>query len=154
MGFGTRTIPGKMPVVKEHIAKFGQHLFGVFPTVFDDDKRAFMYTIGNADLGLPELLLVGQFDPEVCGIVLNMLGERMRAQGAALIEGDHDIGADAMPRIRRVTDIDAVRNEWTIQVGQHLGRQDYDVLQVMFCDIKGRYPGDEGVAPVFDVPIL
>lgn len=62
--------------IERNIARSGQHLFLVFG---DEHMPAFAYTIGNALLGLPELLLIGNFPPQVAGSIVNDLGRRMRA---------------------------------------------------------------------------
>src|SRR3546814_17742612 len=77
----------------------GQHLLAVFA---DGDVPAFIYTIGNALQGLPELLLVGNFDRAVTGTILNVLGARMREERQPL-EGDLEFGAAFPARVRRAT---------------------------------------------------
>src|SRR3546814_11685015 len=62
--------------IDHNIMRTGQHLLAVFA---DGDDPAFIYTIGHALQGLPDLLLVGNFDRAVTGTLLNVLGARMRA---------------------------------------------------------------------------
>jgi len=140
------TIPGKMPIVAQNIAQFGQHVFAVFG---DHDEPGFAYTIGNANRQLPELLLIGNFTYKTVLSVLNELGERMREQNCPL-EGDIGLGGKFPVRIRPTTE--HVRAFWTLQVGQYLGHERYDVLQVLFCDPQGRYPGEPGCDPDYNVP--
>lgn len=138
-------VPAQLPVVRENIEKHGQHLFGVAGC----GGEGFMYTIGNASRGLPELLLIGSFDPSVVGLALNHLGAKMREDGKPLPEGMVDIDWTFPFKVRKAGA--RARQEFTIQAGQYLGHEDYDVLQVMLCDKHGRYPGDEGVSKAFDV---
>src|SRR3546814_13535182 len=90
----------------------GQHLLAVFA---DGDVPAFIYTIGNALQGLPELLLVGNFDRAVTGTILNVLGARMRAERQPL-EGDLEFGAAFPARVRRATA--AAKQRFTTKAGR------------------------------------
>ncbi len=101
----------------------------------------FFYTIGNAELGLPELLLIGGFRAGIAMAILNELGQYMRERGQPLAEGMLDIGW-TFPFVRQAGG--NVRTEYTAQVGEYLGHERYEVMQVMICDRDGRYPGDEG----------
>jgi hypothetical protein len=47
-------------IIQSNIDRMGQHIFAIFP---DADNAGFAYTIGNARLGLPELLITGNFAP-------------------------------------------------------------------------------------------
>lgn len=139
-------IPAKMPQVRKNIEKSGQHLFGVFgPT----KNECFMYTVGNANAGLPELLCIGSFDPQVIGAMLNQMGDMQRRAGKAFEEGFVDIDWTIPVKVRKASG--DVNERFTIQAGQYLGHENYTVLQVMICDWQGKYPGDEGVTPYFDV---
>lgn len=140
--------PALLTKCQSDIASHGQHLIGVFPTK-DDPCTPFVYTIGNALHGLPELLVVGNFDPNVAGSILNTLGQIMRESGAPLPE-EVDIGGKFPVRTRRAN----AQAEYTVQAGQFLGREDYDVQQVLLCDPQGVYPGESGIAPAYDVPLV
>lgn len=142
--------PALRPKVEHDIATCGQHLIGVFPTV-ENPVTPFVYTIGNAEKGLPELLVLGAFDPNVVGSILNFLGDKMRAAGCPLPEFV-DLGGLFPVKIRTASE--AVRSEYTVQAGQYLGREDYEVQQVLLCDKSGVYPGDEGINPAYDVPLV
>lgn len=132
-------------LISKHIANDGQHVF------FIGGYPAFSYTIGNHEQGLPELLVIGSFPPAVVGGMLNQMGAMMREQGKAFDEGLLDIEWSMPVKVRKATD--AAKSEYTIQVGQYYGSQDYSVLQVMVPDRDGRYPGDEGVDDMFNVPM-
>lgn len=140
------TIPGRMRDVKQNIESYGQHLSQVFG---DGSDPGFIYTIGNADRGLPELLLIGDFPPHIAAGLLNELGAKMREDGKPLATGLVDIGWSIPVKVRQAGPL--ARSRYTIQVDQYLGHDRYGVLQVMVCDENGRYPGDAGCAPRYDV---
>lgn len=139
-------IPGQLPEVQANIDRTGQHVFGIFGGAGGD---GWFYTIGNANLGLPELLLIGNFPPDLGMRIMNDLGSTMREDRVALPEGMLDIGWSFPFKIRKAGG--DVRDRFTIQAGQYLGHENYDVLQVMICDKHGRYPGDAGCDERFNV---
>lgn len=140
------TPPGKMREVKQNIDAYGQHLFQIFGDAVSD---AFAYTVGNAEQGLPELLLIGNFPAHIIAPLLNELGAKMREDGRPLPIGLVDIGWSVPVKIRMAGP--AARERFTIQASQYLGHDTYGVLQVMLCDEKHKYPGEEGCDPRYDV---
>lgn len=140
-------LPGAQSIVQQNIDRHGQHVFAVFP---DKNGPGFAYTVGNANLGLPELLIIGNFVPHTSAGILNQLGQQMRDAGVPLA-GDISLGGRFPVRIRQ-TRAD-VRSRYTIQAGRYLGHERYDVLQLLLCDRDGRYPGEAGCDPDFDVPL-
>lgn len=129
-----------------NIRDYGQQVLSV------QGDPMFHYTVGNSQQGLPELLLLGDINPAAACWVLNHLGQTMRSQGAPL-SGDVSLGGEHPVRLVKVSN-DRVRNDYTIQAGQYLGREDYEVLQVLLCDKEGRFPGDTGIDRNYDVPVL
>jgi hypothetical protein len=142
--------PGKLPEVQEHIDKNGQSIIAVMG---DHDGPGFAYTIGNAIIGLPELLIIGNYDPRALMSILNRMGDMQRAAGKPL-EGDIDLGGKFPARTRPVTDSLVARGDYTIQAGQYLDREDYAVSQVLLCDKDGHYPGEPDCDPLFNVPLV
>jgi hypothetical protein len=136
-------------MVRKNIHKSGQHLFGVFDP--DGEQPPFVYTIGNAMHGLPELIIVGHFDANVVGHILNIVGEQMRKSGEPLPE-TVDIGGKLPIRVREASE--AAKAEWTCQVGPYIGREDYRVQQLLLCDPEGVFPGEAGINPGYDVPLI
>lgn len=133
--------------IERNIAQSGQHLFLIFA---DGETPAFAYTIGNALLGPPELLLIGNFPPRVAGGIVNELGQRMREAGRPL-EGDIDVGGRFPVRVRRASA--GARQAYTLQAGRYFRHEEYDVLQILLCDPGGTYPGEPGCEPGYDVPL-
>ena len=141
------TFSDLMRLVQENIDRAGQHVFAIFPS---KESPAFAYTIGNANIGLPELLLIGNFAPRTSAPILNELGRKMRAAGNPL-EGDVSLGGRFPVRIREASP--SAKARYTIQAGHYLGHEHYDVLQLLICDLEGRYPGEPGCDPDYDVPL-
>jgi len=133
-------------VIQSNIDRAGQHIFAIFP---DADTAGFAYTIGNARLGLPELLIIGNFAPVLMASVLNEVGRRMR-QTDQLPDKDIDIGG-AFPIRPRLAGA-AARRAFTIQVGRFLGHEEYAVVQLLLPDPMGLYPGEARCDPRYDVP--
>lgn len=131
--------------VKENVRRFGQHVWGVGGS---EVTPPFAYTVGNASRGLPELLFIGEFHFDLGMQILNAVAERMVKDGR-LDEGMLDIEWTFPFKVREAGG--DVRDMFTIQASRYLGHQDYRVMQIMICDPKGRYPGDPGVDPRYDV---
>jgi hypothetical protein len=127
--------------IRQHIDQHGQHLMNITLTADDPpDARAFVYTIGNHERGLPELLLIGPLKSYSAQIV-NLLGDIQRKRGRPF---DHnelvDYGA-ALPA--RLVDAGRLgREEYAIQVGVFYGTEEFRVLQIVFSDAEGRFPED------------
>lgn len=134
--------------IARNIEQAGQHLWGIFDP--DGEKPAFCYSVGNALVGLPELLLIANMPQHFQGRILNEIAEHQRQTGKPLEEGLLDIDWTFPFKIRKCTD--AAKAKFTVQTGHYLGREDYDLLQVMICDPEGKYPGEEGVQPEYDYP--
>lgn len=133
-------------VIQANIDRAGQHLVAVFP---GDEEPGFAYTVGNAGHGLPELLILGNFAPSTMGGILNDLGRRMRSAGQPL-DGEISLGGSFPVRIQPAGR-GAVRR-YTLMAGRYLGHDRYSVLQVLFCDPFGIFPGEPGCDPRYDVP--
>jgi len=114
----------------------------------------FSYTIGLALKGLPELLIIGPFAPRQTMGVLNVLGDTMRDLGRAFDDNERVSLGGKFP-VCAVRAADIVRQRFTVQAGQFLGREDYDVMQIVYCDLTGRFPWEPGCAyPFSDIEIL
>lgn len=136
--------PDIYAAIERNISRSGQHLFLIFA---DGETPAFVYTIGNALRGLPELLLISNFPPRVAGGIVNDLGQRMRKAGRPL-EGDIDVGGRFPVRVRSASA--KARQAYTLQAGRYFRHEEYDVLQILLCDPKGVYPGEPGCEPGYD----
>lgn len=134
-----------MAVIQSNIDRAGQHIFAIFP---DADTPGLPYTIDNARLGLPELLIIGNFAPILMASVLNEVARRMR-QTEQVPDQDIDIGGafPIRPRLAGAT----ARSTFSIQVGRFLGHEEYAVVQLLLPDPMGLYPGERGCDPRYDV---
>lgn len=146
--------PEYYEAIKDNILLHGRHCQAVMPCE-GDGSLPFVYTIGNHDRGLPELLLIGSCEGAI-GHVLNDLSEQMIAMGSAFKDGDTpSFGGDpSNMAVRVIRARPEVKDEYTIQTGQHYGHEDYAVMQVIVPDPNGKFPGDEGASTGWaDVPV-
>jgi hypothetical protein len=127
------------------IDKHGRSCMGVFPLPDSKDptNEAFTYTIGNSLVGLPELLVIGIYGQAAIGI-LNAISDALKEAPDPFVEGPLEIGGKFPPYL--VEAAESVKGDFTIQATQVLGRLDYRVMQVVFCDREGRFPWDAGCA--------
>ncbi len=124
---------------KRNIEKYGNQLIGVYPTTTDVGEHPFFtYTIGNHERGYPEFLCIAPGD--TCGPILNALTMMQKEENKALT-GDISLGGEFPVRLVNATN--RAKAEFTFQVERYYKTQDYKVTQVLLCDTKGRYPGEE-----------
>ncbi len=139
--------------LRTEINRRGFYVLVVMP-MEDSPDMPFGYTIGNAMLGLPELLVVG-VGPRTTFSTLSSVSEAMRTNRRAF---------DEMARVRiggivPVTVIDAddrVKDDYTIQVGRTLGiaPHAYRVQQIVVPDERGLFPWSPGCAdPYRSLPV-
>lgn len=128
-------------MVSRNIATHGQHLVQVLLTEEDpDDALPFIYTIGNHERGLPELLVVGHADDDHMWI-LNFLGDLQRSRGKPFEHGELvSLGGTLPVKVMEAGPIG--REGYAVQVGVYYRTQDFRVMQVLLCDPAGRYPDD------------
>ena len=121
------------------IERYGRHVVCVAPTEAEasgDLNDYFSYTIGNSRKGYPELLVVGVFRQ---GYILNSLSEMMIERGYKFADGEMvDLGG-SFP-VCLVDAADSVKDDYTIQAGEHYGSSDYAVMQVVLSDKAGLFP--------------
>jgi hypothetical protein len=99
----------------------------------------FIYTIGNSQLGLPELLMIGSHDAEAFH-ELNQMCETMRKNNRPFEEGE-------LIDLRRKFPLKSVNagdeaKEYTVFVEKYYGTNDYAVQQILLPDVWGLYPDD------------
>ena len=140
--------------ISQTIRDHGWMLMGVLP---DPDESSdsviryipFIYTIGNYECGLPELLMIGH----VYAGALNAIVASMRNNNHAFTDGEIiDLGGKSKPKAFWAND---EAREFTVQVGEYYGTNDYAVQQIVFPDPSGRFPDDPGCdRPFRFVPLL
>jgi hypothetical protein len=129
--------------IYDNIERQGQSLV----SVFDDQESAdsgeppFVYTIGNHERGLPELLLVGA----EAGEILNPLGYMMREQRRAPFRHGELVSLGGKFPVK-IIDTTPEAKHFAAHVGIYYGTDDYRVQQVLLCDQQGRFPGEPGCA--------
>ena len=149
----TKGIP-RYDEISQTISDYGWRLVGVIP---DPDESSnspiryvpFIYTIGNYECGLPELLMIGH----VYAGALNAIVASMRNNNHAFTDGEIiDLGGKSKPKAFWAND---EAREFTVQVGVYYGTNDYAVQQIVFPDPSGRFPDDPRCdRPFRFVPLL
>ena len=127
--------------IAKHIREHGWRLQGVLG---DEENFPFFYTIGNHQLGLPELLLIGSYDN---ADILNWVCDKLRRNARPFRDGELIYGYTKLP-LKSLNAGDEAKEQYTVQVGQYYGTENYAVLQIVIPDKSGRYPDD----PKCDVP--
>jgi hypothetical protein len=123
----------------DHIAREGRSILGVGGGKYGEPP--FSYTIGNHFEGLPELLLIGSARTPY----LNDLSQLMIARGEPFRDGE----IVALPMLSlplKLVCVDDIRawENYTVQAGEHLGHDGYDIMQAVLSDKEGRFPDDPG----------
>jgi len=131
----------------ELIDRFGWKLCSVCG---DDDHFPFIYTVGNFEWGLPELLVIDCVDSRV----LNSLCELMRKRRCRFWDGELIESRYYKYPVKALnTNDDAGKYTW--QVEAYYGIDTYAVQQIVIPDSFGRHPGDpQCEEPCCLVPIL
>ncbi|MDQ1681432.1 MAG: hypothetical protein QOI42_2291 [Frankiaceae bacterium] len=127
--------------VADNIRRFGWHIEFVYGEE-DDDETSFAYTVGLFGLKHPELLIFG-VSPHTAALVLNELGDRVRA-GRDLMPGEVVGFRDG----RRVT-VEELPNpaEILFTANRHYQRPDcasVTAYQLTWDDHTGLFPWDAG----------
>lgn len=131
--------------VRESVDRCGQ---GVVAVVNGEGTPSQAHTIGNANRGLPELLGLGAFMPQRIFTILAQIGHEMRK--ARKPPGMYiDLGR-TYPIKTRIAG-PAAMTFYTDSAGKYLGHADYAVVQLLFADPLGRYPGEENCDPRYEV---
>ena len=134
-----------MDKIEETIDKYGWQLIGVFPDAKSRDpvNEAFIYTIGNADKGLPELLFIGSYG-EIAACILKALSCEMIDRGRPFEDGEFvDIGDEERVYVCKAND--SVKDDIMVQATNYNGHG-YDVMQVVSPDLDGKFPWELGCA--------
>lgn len=133
--------------IARNIASYGCHVMGVFADA-DDGTPPFSYTVGNAQRGLPELLVIGLIDNGV----LNMLSDLMVERGGKFDDGELvSLGGPCPVCIIEASD--KVQDQYTLQA-KHWAPNGYAVMQIVLPDKHGRFPWDAGCeAPYCNMPV-
>ena len=111
----------------------------------------FIYTVGNYQIDLPELLVMGsdRADP-----ILNAVCKFMREINRPFDDGELlEFGDICILKSLNVGD--EAKKEYTDYIGDYYGIKDYAVQQILVPDPSGRYPDDPGCeTPYCLVPVL
>ena len=140
---------------REHIAKSGQFILGVFGA---PGELWFSYTLGNHEKGLPELMIVYPGRKEMyehCSGALNRAGEIQRERGTPFEHGEIVTLSEGKIPVLMVDASARAKVDYTHGVGRYYSTDDYEVRQLLYSDKAGRYPGDPLCAePYASLPVL
>lgn len=130
--------------IERTIREHGQHLWAVGGS----GHHPFVYTIGNHEKGLPELIVIG-LPFGLAAMILNYIGTMQRLNGKAFEEGLIDIELNHPVKLRKCGP--RVKEHYTFQATFYYDTTDYDVYQVIMYDEAGRFPGDDGFDTTYNV---
>jgi len=138
--------------IREVIESHGQYLQQVFAD--PDEGPSFAYTVGNTGRALPELIVVGE-DAEVLGPALDRLGQQQRDGKRRFGAGDVVTLEGYKVPLRLGATCDFARSYFATLVSRYYGRSDFELLQVIWPDEEGHFPGEPGWSHPRDVqPLL
>lgn len=134
--------------IAAHIRDHGQYLVCVGTSADSPpDFQPFVYTIGNHESGMTELLFIGN-SGDTQRLILNILGKVQRDRGRAFHHGEIvDFTARLPAKL-----IDAGRaghDAYAVQAGVYYGADKFELRQVLMPDQNGRYPGDPECLPPY-----
>ena len=113
---------------------------------------SFFYTIGNQEKNIPELLLLGNFEPDSITAALNALSDLLVERGKPFDEGELiNLGGEHSVAVWNTQP--KVHHEYTVQAGQFYGNEDYEVQQVVIPDKNGRWPDNPLCHKNWRVPV-
>jgi hypothetical protein len=139
--------------VSNSIKRGTREFVRVCPTVNDEDEFiGFSYTVGNAARGLPELLILGAYSPDICS-ALHKLSEKLVERGCAFSDGEEIFIGGKFP-VKIVNADERAKHEYTCAATGRFGAQNYRVQQVLAPDRDGRFPGNPDCCAPFNVPVL
>jgi len=116
-------------------------------------EPAFAYSIGNHLKGFPELLIIGNMQPEIAQSILNKLSDQVIAENKAFLNGALvNIGGKFDLQVWDTTIIAKV--QYTLQATEFYRHQEYAVQQIILPDPKGHYPTDKRCHKRYRVPVL
>lgn len=133
-----------------HLAEKIRTIGFTFVGVFDEDmvEPAFAYSIGLTEKGWPEVLLIGNMRPQIIEIILTDLVKSWIAAGEVKM-GDNDgliVFPDMSEHPLRVVEVPSrlAVEKFCCQVQNFYEKEDVKVVQVLWPDVNGKFPGEEG----------
>lgn len=122
----------------ETIKKFGWMLQGVGAS---DTTPPFVYSVGLSQFNLPEIILVGPFPQEIAAKLVNLVGFKMRANGAFQDwSRSHEITQMFSVVFRELSKEST--EEYCTRVVSFFG-EGKKVLQLFLPDKNGQFPWDK-----------
>jgi hypothetical protein len=123
------------------ISEHGQFIMGVL------GYPEYSYTIGNAEKGLPELIVTGM-PPSMAAMLLNQVGDDMRELGRADL--DEVLTNDGYSNALKAVDVHPTQVEGCMHQARYrleaVGKdvRELKAVQILWSGPERLYPGDEG----------
>src|SRR5262249_22829314 len=127
--------------IREIIESDGQYVQSVFAD--RDDRPSFAYTVGNAGRALPEFIVLGD-DAGAFGQALDDLGRQQRDGTRRFKAGDVVTLDGYNVPLRLGATCDFARSYYATLVSRYYRLSDFELLQVIWPDRQGRFPGEPG----------
>lgn len=135
---------------------------------------SYSYTVGNKERNLPDLLIIGNYDPMDRTLILHVLSQMMIRNGRVFSDNEVvklekedfscvDPDDSIIENITENSHVKFVKTNFIAQENYtkactaYYGSDDYAVIQVLLGDDSGepRFPGDPGCErPACEVPVL
>ncbi|MFK5951003.1 MAG: DUF4262 domain-containing protein [Methylococcales bacterium] len=132
-----------MKMVREAIMKYGWSCMGVV----SGPLPGFTYSIGFATLSHPEIVITG-IDHASSQSLLRAIYKRIKDEDLTLQDGDELNDIASMPvRFVKVSGRGKTNN--IVQAYNYYKNWDFDVLQMIWPDTKGVFPGEDGFEDKF-----
>lgn len=125
----------------EQIIEYGHQVRFIFPDPDSDEPYQFWYTVGRSLKERPELLLTGPLPPKVGQFILN---EAAALDDQSPLVPGQEVAADTLLanypcRIIAVGDMAEAEMFGALELDS-----DATALQIVWPDMKGRFPGERG----------
>jgi hypothetical protein len=138
---------GMEDLVREKVDEHGWFVMQVMAGE-EPDEPAFAYTIGlHSSYGHPELIIVG-LRIDLMLALLNVCGNRIKAGERLPVDEPFDRVLDGYPVCLRTVFTAESRREHVGYATWFHGGDDFRLLQLVWPDKQGRFPGEPDAAPI------
>lgn len=133
------------------IKESGRQIIGIGP---EKKKPGFYYTIGNHLKSAPEFLMIGNIEPVMAQMIMNMISDLAIRQKGSFASG-HKFRLHKQGHPVQIWNTTIVAKlEYTRQATEYFQHGDYAVQQIVLPDEKGRFPGEHNCSTKYRVPVL
>lgn len=141
---------GLQNVIDQMLGNIDEYGWGVIG-VFDADPP-FTYSVGLTKIHLPEIFIAGRLHPISLQQTVNWVGHVMKSQGRAFRDEElFKLDESSDLPLKAIIGSDELKDHMGI-VHRIFGDQ-FDAVQILLPDKSGKFPGQQGIDPKWDVPI-